>query len=279
MKKEKNNYYFYDLHAHTKESPDAISTIKELIKIAKKRGLTGFAITNHDKVYKGEEEIDGITIIPGSEITLKDDSHLLAYYIKEDLPAEKLTLTEAVTAIKKQGGYCSLAHPTSIMGGYFKNGGYLKIKNKSIKEIEEALKIVDCVESGNANESLRLRSLTKKIIQKTKIEKIIHTAGSDSHSPDSIGLGVIKTKESLTKENFLRVISEGEIIIKTKFDFKNKLLNIIEQLFVIIIKITFLYNNKIIRKIIYKIFYHTYLKIKYFLSKKKKTFNFKKEYI
>lgn len=274
---KKNKYYFYDLHTHTKKSPDSISTIKQLIKIAKKRGLTGLAITDHDKVYQGEEKIDGITIIPGSEITLKDDSHLLAYYIKEALPAKKLTLAEAVTAIKKQGGYCSLAHPTNKKGGYFKSGGYLKIKKRKIKEIKRALEIVDGIEIGNAHETKQLRTSAKKIAESLFFKKI-WTAGSDSHSPSSLGFGVVKTKEPLTKKNFFKVIKEGEIIVKTKFNFIKRILYFIEKLFIMFFKTTFLYNNKIMRKIFYKIFFKTYLKIKYFLFKKKKTFNFQKEY-
>jgi predicted metal-dependent phosphoesterase TrpH len=275
--KMKSNYYFYDLHVHTKKSPDSISTVKELIKIAKKRGLTGFAITDHEKTYNGEEEIDGITIIPGSEITLKDDSHLLAYYIKKPLPKKKLTLVEAVRLIKEQGGYCSLAHPTNILGGYFKNGGFFKIRNRSKKEIKDALEIVDAVEIGNASETNQLRASAKKIVENLFIKKR-YTAGSDSHSPNSLGLGIIKTKEPLTKENFLKVIEEGEIIIKTEFNFIRKILHLVERFFIKIAIITFLYNNKISRKIFYKIFYHTYLKTKYFLLKYKKTFNFKEEY-
>lgn len=286
QKNKKNNYYFYDLHTHTKASGDAISSIEDYVKIAKKRGISGFAVTDHDKVYNGKEKINGITIIPGSEITLKDGSHILAYYIKKPLPKDKLTLIEAVRDIKKQGGYCSLAHPTNVVGGYLKKGKYFKFRTKKIKEIRDALDIVDGVESGNAHEPLHLRSLTKKIVkkaisgdQKLTNKKLIYTAGSDSHSPNSLGLGVIRTKEPLTKENFLSVIREGDIIIKTRLKFPRRILYIVEQLFVTISKITFLYNNEIARKIYYKMFVHTYLKTKFFVSKKrKKTFNLKKEH-
>ena len=310
--KKKNNYYFYDLHTHTKASGDAISSVKDYIKLAKKRRLTGFAITDHDKVYKGKQDegkdssstralargededkssssplsetrvIKGITIIPGTEITLKDGSHILAYYIKEPLPKDKLTLIEAVKLIKKQGGYCFLAHPMNIIGGYFKSGGYFKIKRRKIEEIRDALNIVDGIELGNARESSHLRNLTKKIVRQAipGTKKIIYSAGSDSHTPNSLGLGIIKTKEPLTRENFLRVMGDGDIIMKTNLDFVRRILYLIEQLFVTIIKITFLYNNKIARKIFYKIFFHTYLKTKLFVSKKRnKIFNFEKEHL
>ena len=284
MKNQK--YYFYDLHTHTIASGDAIGSVKDYVKVAKKRGLTGFAITDHNKVYKGEEEIDGITIIPGSEISLKDGSHLLAYYIKTALPKGKLTLKEAIKEIKKQGGYCSLAHPTNIIGGYFKSGGYFKFKRRKIKEIIKALKLIDCIETGNASEPSHLRLLTKKIIkeaiskdQELKNKKLIYTGSSDSHSPNSLGLGVVKTREPLTKENFLKVIGGGEIIVETKLKFVRWVLYNIEQILVMIIKITFLYNNKIIAKIFFNTFAHIYLRTKHFLLKRKKeVFNLQKKY-
>ena len=290
--KMKNRFYFYDLHSHTKASDDAISSVESYIKVAKKRGLTGFAITDHDKIYDGETEIDGVTIIPGSEITLKDGSHLLAYYIKNQLPEGKLTLKEAVEEIKKEGGYCSLAHPTNIIGGYFQSGGYFKFRKRKIEEIREALNIVDCVEIGNAAEPSYLRALTLKTIKKAvfnelKIDKaklvrkrLIYTAGSDAHSPCSLGRGVIKTKEPLTKENFLRVVGEGEMILKTKLNFTRWILYNIEHIFVILIKITRLYDNKVASKTIFNAFANTYLKSKYFLLKKRKSqfFNFQEEY-
>lgn len=271
-KKKKIKYYLYDLHTHTKESPDAISSIKDYIKIAKKRGLAGFAVTDHDKIYKGKTKINGITIIPGSEITLKDSSHLLAYYIKKPLPKKSLTLIEAVENIKRQGGYSSLAHPNYIIGGYFKKEGFFKLFNKKKEEIIKALEIVDGVESGNAFQHPYQRNLIKKIVEELNIKKIIHTAGSDSHSPDSLGLGVVRTKEPLIKKNFLRAIKEGKIVIKTKFNFTKRVLYFIERLFVIILQITFLYNNEIARKFFYKIFFRTYLKIKFFLLKKNNFF-------
>ncbi len=78
-------YFYYDLHCHTNSSPDTPLTIKNLVKMAKKRGLDGVAVTEHNKSYKGEEEVDGIQIIPGVEIDVKGGVHLLGYFIKNDI--------------------------------------------------------------------------------------------------------------------------------------------------------------------------------------------------
>ena len=234
---KKNKHYFYDLHTHTEKSADAIGKIEEYIKTAQEIELTGFAVTDHNKVYDGKEEISGITIIPGSEITLKDGSHLLAYYIKKALPKRKLTLEEAVKIIKKQGGYSFLAHPTSIIHGHFKQGkGYFKIKNKKAKEIKVALDLVDGVEIGNASETKELRTSAQEISEKLSTKRV-WIAGSDAHAPKFLGLGIVKTKERLTRENFLRVIKEGEMIVKTNFNLFKRVLYIIERLFLILSKV------------------------------------------
>lgn len=284
---ENQKYYFYDLHSHTKASGDAISSLEDYIEVSEKRGLTGFAVTDHDKTYSGKKEINGITIIPGSEVTLKDGSHLLVYYIKEALPKNKLTLEEAVRHIKKQGGYCSLAHPTNIIGGYFQSGGLFKFRRRKNRDVIKALNLVDCIETGNASESSRLRGLTLEVIKKAvsadrelASRKLIYTAGSDAHSPNSLGMGVIRTNEPLTKENFLRVISEGKMIVNTRFNFARWVLYNIEQVFVMMIKLTFIYNNRIASNILVDTFSCVYLNFKHLLMKRKKKefFNFQKKY-
>lgn len=78
----------YDLHSHTTAS-DGTFTPKELIERAKKNGLKGIAITDHDTVdgLKEGEKISkelNIEFIPGIEFscTLGDrDVHILGYFI------------------------------------------------------------------------------------------------------------------------------------------------------------------------------------------------------
>lgn len=62
-----------DFHVHTNIS-DGYNNIKEIVKMAKKNGLTHIAITNHDTVEGLEEAInlgilEGLKVIPGVEIS------------------------------------------------------------------------------------------------------------------------------------------------------------------------------------------------------------------
>ena len=79
-----------DLHVHT-EMSDGSFTVEEVIKLAKEKGLTHIAITNHDTVKGLKEAIEigekyGVNVIPGIEISAYDYKrnrkvHLLGYGI------------------------------------------------------------------------------------------------------------------------------------------------------------------------------------------------------
>ena len=43
----------YDLHIHSKYSSDGIMDVKDIMKIAIKRGLNGIAITDHNTIKGG----------------------------------------------------------------------------------------------------------------------------------------------------------------------------------------------------------------------------------
>jgi hypothetical protein len=52
-----------------------------------------------------------VEVIPGSEISTRE-GHVLALFIKEDVPAGK-PLAETMLAVAEQGGLCIAAHPTA----------------------------------------------------------------------------------------------------------------------------------------------------------------------
>ena len=77
-----------DLHIHTTISDSSLST-KDTLLLAKERGLTHVAITNHDTVVGLQEAIElgrqiGVHVIPGIEISAYDfkrqkKTHILGY--------------------------------------------------------------------------------------------------------------------------------------------------------------------------------------------------------
>jgi predicted metal-dependent phosphoesterase TrpH len=201
---------YYDLHCHSQASVDSPSPIKEIVSIAKKRGLDGVAITDHDCTYQGETMIDGLQIIPGNEISLKNGGHLLAFFVEKNFK-RNLDLKEAVAEIKKQGGYAVLAHPFRREHSY--------LTNKSPDEIKEALEIVDGLEAGNASDADQSRNSALNL----KSDSVFLTAGSDAHMTGQVGFGVVAVKEKLTKDNFSQVLAQAEIMIRPESeDFRKK---------------------------------------------------------
>ncbi|MFC4766385.1 PHP domain-containing protein [Effusibacillus consociatus] len=78
---------YYDLHAHTTAS-DGTFTPGELVQHAKKRGLAGVAVTDHDSTDGIEEAMDAgnklnVDVVPGVEINTEYEGkevHVLGYY-------------------------------------------------------------------------------------------------------------------------------------------------------------------------------------------------------
>ncbi len=253
--------YYYDLHCHTLVSFDSPTKIKEIVKVAKQRGLDGVAITDHNKTYKGPLKIDGIDIIPGCEITTKNNEHLLAYFINED-PPEKMNPEEIFSFVKKQGGYSSLAHPFREGYEWFKNS-------------QKSLEMTDGLESGNASDSEEKRSLARKIKKENSDILLFETAGSDAHMAGQIGFAVVETDQKITKENFKKTLLNSSIIVRPEAeDFRKEsssLKNIVEKLG----NFLKIYNLKIFRKLFFIFIVRNYFRIKN-LGLKRIKFNYKK---
>src|SRR6056297_898932 len=221
--------YYYDLHCHSIKSMDSINKIESIIKSAKKRGLDGVAITDHDSVFKGEKEIDGIKLIPGSEITLKDGAHLLAYFLDKELEEGKNTLKEAVKKIKD-------------------------------KEIKEMVQLVDMIEISNAKDTPKERRRAREIIR--KFNHLIPVAGSDAHAPFVVGSTAIETKEPLTKDNFLDQLKDGKIILKEKKIRGQKGGAYFRSFLTKIIKNSRIYHSRIAKLAFSKIIFRNLLRVK-----------------
>ena len=78
-----------DLHIHTSASDGSFSP-REIVKIAKEKGLRAVSITDHDTVDGNEEAIKagteiGLEIVPGVEISVEWEGrpvHILGYFIE-----------------------------------------------------------------------------------------------------------------------------------------------------------------------------------------------------
>ncbi len=163
----------YDLHLHSCYSKDGFDKPKTFFKLAKKKGFSGFAITDHDsvaalnKLKEQSRRYKDITIIRGQEISSKD-GHILAYGIENVIP-KKLSFSETIEKIHHEGGIAIAAHPFDK----FRDGVGDKVINSKI----------DGLETINGHTVIG-NSKAKKI---AKDYHFSTTAGSDAHLAQNIG--------------------------------------------------------------------------------------------
>lgn len=247
--------YYYDLHCHTSRSIDSPSSLKKMVKTAKKRGLTGIAVTDHNCLYKGPFEINGVQIIPGIEISV-NRGHLLSYF-----PEKELIGSNSLDVIKKNkslGGFLFIAHP-------FRDGYNWFNRGKNQKELEEILKLVDGFEVSNASDSEKERFHALDFANKNNLIKI---AGSDAHIPGQLGFSVVGVSEKLNKDNFKEVLKNSKIILRPESIKFQKDIVKWKRVFLKFRGFLGLDKTKTTKKIFFLLFVRNYLRIKnVFLSR------------
>jgi len=120
-----------DMHVHSKYSVDGKVEPVDVVRWARKIGLSGVAITDHNEIRgallardyaRGNRDF---TVLVGEEISTSH-GHLLAYNITERIE-KGLSPEETIERVNDQGGFAVAAHP-----GRFPNG----MKRSKIRELE-----------------------------------------------------------------------------------------------------------------------------------------------
>lgn len=169
----------FDLHVHSKYSYDSNLSPEKIIKISKKKGLNGVAITDHNTISGGIaaskiNEDKEFHVIVGEEIKT-EFGDVIALFIQEEIKAENFE--DVVVEIKDQGGLSVLAHPF-----------------RHFKYPEKIINKLDLVEGFNARSKAEDNF---KAIQIAKRHNKALCAGSDVHFYFELGMG--------------RTIANGEI--------------------------------------------------------------------
>ena len=89
---------YIDLHTHSIKS-DGSMTPAEVVREAKKAGLSAIALSDHDTVDGVKEAMEegkriGVEVVPAIEFSVQSatETHILAYYLDIDSPLLKETL-------------------------------------------------------------------------------------------------------------------------------------------------------------------------------------------
>ena len=170
-----------DLHIHSRYSEDASGSPKEIMKLLKKKGLNGMAITDHNTIKGSLEALKlkpkDFAIIPGLEIST-NDGHILALGLEENVD-RNLSVEETVEKFLDKGGIPVVPHLFRKMSG---------IKRENLELI---YKKIPALEVFNGC------SLPKTNIKTANVAKEFNlggVGGSDAHDPLYAGYGYTTVK-------------------------------------------------------------------------------------
>ncbi len=190
-----------DLHVHTfPASPCSSAPVDALIEEAKRIGLDGICLTDHNHVWDRAEVEElrrkhGFLILRGNEITT-NQGDVLVYGLDKDIQGI-VDLKELRRAVDEAGGFMVLAHPFR---------GFLVVGvDEAGLTPEKAMKrplfdFVDAVEVLNGKVTEKENSFARQVAEGLGIPA---TGGSDAHDAAEVGLyatefyGEIETERDL----------------------------------------------------------------------------------
>jgi len=182
-----------DLHVHTTYSSDSLITPKDLNFYAKKRGLDGVAITDHDRIdgaLKIAKETD-LLVIPGTEISSLN-GHIVGLNVNESVPS-KLGVDETLDRIHDTGGIAIACHPITFFKQSLK--GLITPRFDAIEVINSS--------AFPFNYSVRR---SQEIASRLGITRV---AGSDAHYGPEIGYAYTLVNAESDVDEIIKAITKG----------------------------------------------------------------------
>ncbi len=187
-----------ELHCHTVCSADSSNCLPQLIEVAHQRGISRLAITDHNKIRCAlkAKEMDPDLIVVGEEI-LTQDGELLAYYLKEEIPA-RLPAMRVIEMLKAQGAFIAVPHPFDM-----RRHGWGRDRLLEILPYVDSLEVFNarCLNPANNDKSLLFARQHLTLMQ----------AGSDAHSLIELGMATVELPEFDTPDELREALMEGQV--------------------------------------------------------------------
>lgn len=171
-----------DFHIHSDHSGDGLMSVGTIFECARRRGLAGVAVCDHNSLDGAQEALDraprDLLVVPGAEYST-DRGHMLTYFITRSAQKAGLRRTrnglydfgELFDFVKSEGGLLFAAHPF----------------RRPPARLDGVYGMLDGVEVFNA------RNTRKDIEANARARALLDggglsfVAGSDAHTPHEVG--------------------------------------------------------------------------------------------
>ena len=190
-----------DLHTHTFPASQCSSVgVDELISEAKRIGLDGICLTDHNYVWNPDDienlrQKHGFLVLRGNEI-ITDQGDILVFGMDKDIKGV-IKLDDLKVEVEKAGGFMIAAHP--FRGFLTFNVGDIGLTPEKAME-RPMLKLVDAIEVLNGKVTERENDLASKVAEGLGIKA---TAGSDAHDVSEVGVYATQFFDSIKCERDL----------------------------------------------------------------------------
>jgi predicted metal-dependent phosphoesterase TrpH len=165
-----------DFHVHTSYSFDSLTPPKLAIERARRRGLAGIAVTDHDTINGAIATVEAnrysdFLVIPGIEIK-SDLGDIIGLYLSREVRSRRFA--DIIIEIHEQGGLAYLPHPLRTFDAARAAGIYMEYPQLDLWELYNAR--YDATEFARAENIFAQLGISRSL------------CGSDAHFPWEIGL-------------------------------------------------------------------------------------------
>ncbi len=201
--------FIVDLHVHTAPaSPCASDSVEVMIEEAKRIGLDGICLTDHNYLWSAEEiqklcDKYKFPIFRANEI-VTEQGDMLVFGFYEDVQGI-ITLEELKKQVAASNGFIVAAHP---FRGFLTFGADDIGLTKEKAQAREMFRWVDGIESLNGKVTETENSLAREVASGLNLPA---TGGSDAHDKSTIGCYVtVFSRPVNNEEELLAALKSGE---------------------------------------------------------------------
>ncbi len=193
--------FFIDLHVHTSPaSPCSSAPVDDLIKEARRIGLNGICLTDHNHVWQADEVEElrrkhNFLVLRGNEITT-EQGDMLVFGLEKDIKGI-INLEDLYKEVQKADAFMIVAHP--FRGFLIFGAGQVGLTPKKAME-RPLFKLVDGIEIMNGKVTEKENNFAAQVASGLGLPV---TGGSDAHEVEEVGKyatcfpGVIRDEKDL----------------------------------------------------------------------------------